>query len=170
MEKVIFDLLVEISNKGLIQIEDSGIINSDQRILDKERDRQLKYLLSEGLISSSGNDTYIITEFGYEVSKHEDWIKYLKFHKEVRDRKIKKENIDLKISEFQVRTKFLPYYISAISIIISLVALTDPFQRKEDENNFRKIEPVIRNTLIDTVSANNKNILDTLQHNPSILK
>ena len=169
MEKVIFDLLVDISNKGLIHIEDSGIINRDQRILDSERHRQLKYLLSEGLISSSGNETYIITEFGYEVSKHKDWINYLKFQKEIRDRKIKKESIDLKISEFQVRTKFLPYIISFLSI---LIAIFDPFDFKKEtnENQEQNIDKPMKNIQLDTVSYTNKAHLDTVKYNHTILK
>ena len=169
MDKEIFNLLVDISNKGLIHIEDSGIINRDQRILDAERHRQLKYLLSEGLISSSGNETYIITEFGYVVSKHGNWINYLKFQKDIRDRKIKKENIDLKISEFQVRTKFLPYIISVLSI---LIAIFDPFDFKKEttENQGQNIYIPMQNIQLDTISHTNEARLDTAEFDHTILK
>lgn len=171
MEKEIFDLLIDISNKGLIHIESPTTRNRDQAILEGEKYRQLKYLLSEGLISSSGNETYIITEFGYEVSKHGNWINYLKFQKDIRDRKIKKESIDLKISEFQIRTKFLPYYVSAISILISLVALTDPFKWGHDGNKYRKTELPKQNIQLDTISHTNKDRLDTAtQYNHTLLK
>lgn len=169
MEKVIFDLLVDISNKGLIHFESPEFYSGDQAVLDAERNRQLKYLLSEGLISSSGKETYIITEFGYEVSKYGDWINYLKFQKEIRDRKIKKESIDLKISEFQVRTKFLPYIISFLSIII---AIFDPFDFKKETNEVQEqnIHKPMKNIQLDTVSHTNKDRLDTIRYNHTILK
>lgn len=170
MEKEVFDLLVDISNKGLIHFKNPEFANVDQATPEKETYRQLKYLLSERLISLSGNNIYIITEYGYEVSKHSSWIDYLKFQREIRDRKIKKESTDLKISEFQVRTKFLPYYISAISILVSLVALTDPFNWGHYGNEHKKEELPIQNPQPDTVSHTKKDHLDTADYNHSILK
>ena len=171
MQKEIFDLLVDISNKGYIDIERQGnFINRDIVIEENKIRNSLNYLLSQGLISNSSNNIFIITEFGYEVSRYSSWIDYITKQKEIRDRKTRKENIDLKISEFQVRTKFLPYYISAISILISLVALTDPFKWGLGENKHRKIEPLIQNRQLDTVSHTNKDRLDTADYNHTILK
>ncbi len=130
VERPIFELLVEISKKDFADLADhSGESNRDQRIREIEKRRKLNYLLSQGLISKT-EDIYIITEYGFIVAQYKSWSKYLSHQKELINRKQLKENLDLKISEFQVRTKFLPYYISLISIIISVIALTNPFESK----------------------------------------
>lgn len=170
MEKEIFDLLVDISNNGFINIEIQGnIVSTEQRIVESEKLDKLNYLLSQGFISRRSRYVFIITEVGYEVSKYSTWIDYIIHQKEIRDRKIKKESIDLKISEFQIRTKFLPYFISAISMLISLVALTDPFNW--GENKYKRTEPPMKNIQLDTVSHTNKDHLDTVtQYNHTPLK
>ena len=97
MQKEIFDLLVDISNKGYIDIERQGnFINRDIVIEENKIRNSLNYLLSQGLISNSSNNIFIITEFGYEVSRYSSWIDYITKQKEIRDRKTRKENIDLK--------------------------------------------------------------------------
>ena len=59
-------------------------------------------------------------------------------------KKNKKEELDLKISEFQVKTKWLPYWISAISLLISLLALYKSFDssnaKMEKTNAEYKVE------------------------------
>ena len=144
MERPIFEILVEISKEDFVDYGDhSGESNRDQRIREEEKYEKLNYLLTQGLISKT-NDIYMITEYGYIVAQHESWSHYLSSQKEFINKKQLKEKLDLKISEFQVRTKLLPYYISALSIIISIIALVNPFESKKENNVPQKSKLIIK--------------------------
>jgi len=163
MEKPIFDLLIKISSNDFINTEDkSGIHNYEKSIKSTETQRQLDYLLNQGLISETGT-VYVITEYGFLVSQFKNWNKYLTHKKSLIDKKIKREHNDLKISEFQVKTKLFPLFLSVISILISLIAIFDPFNFKSNENILLKKEKLNRNIQKDTVYNTILNRLDTVK-------
>ncbi|APZ47685.1 hypothetical protein BW723_15910 [Polaribacter reichenbachii] len=154
MEKPVFDLLVEISKNKYFDYEDkSRTTNRDKEIERSEKYRQLRYLLDQGFISST-KDIYIITEYGYIVSQFESWSEYINHQKELLDRKVKKENLDLKISDFQVRTKYLPYIISLLSVVLSIIALSYQFKKEN------KTEEQISNPTLLTSEKQVKNSIN----------
>lgn len=144
MEKQIFDILVEISKKDFIDFKDvSGKSNRNQRIDEEEKYRKLNYLESNGFVSRT-KDIYITTEYGYIVSQYKSWTEYLHHQKELLNRKIKKENNDLKISEFQVRTSYLPHYLSVISILFSVIVFI--YTIRKDYNDYEHTTKDIKTT------------------------
>lgn len=161
MEKKTFELLQEASKNPVNQSNyKSDVSNRDQRIEDGEKQERLKYLLNQGLVSHT-KDIYIITEYGYHVAQFKSWDDYLTHQKSLIDKKIKKENADLKISEFQSRTKLLPYFLSFISIVISVIAIFDPF--KSDQNTLQKKVTPEKSIIKDTISHTKKADLDTVK-------
>ncbi len=125
MTEDIFNLLKKIASKGHITLVRPKYNNRNISIKQDELYSKLKYLCSHGFTNNISNK-YIITEYGYSVAQFDNWNEYLVFQKEVIDKKIKKERLDFKISEFQIRTKLLPYFISGLSIILSAIALFFP--------------------------------------------
>lgn len=78
------------------------------------------------------------------------------------DKKARKENYDLSISEFQARTKFLPYIISGISIIISLLAVYFSFKNTPDKIGTQKIPQQEKSTPINKTSHTKVTPKDTV--------
>ncbi|MFB9054562.1 hypothetical protein ACFFVB_15840 [Formosa undariae] len=143
MEKEVFNLLKNISEKGFIEDEVSDRINPEQRKLDFIKDRKFTILLQQGLIRNNGNNILIITEYGYDVAQHSSWIEYLKYNEKLQKKRIEKESLDYKISWFQSKTGWLPYLFSMIGIGISIWALVEsksnkptniPEQQEKKEN------------------------------------
>lgn len=142
MEKPIFDLLIEISRKDFVDFKDiSGVSNRTQMIYESEKLRKLDYLENNGFVSRT-KDIYIATEYGYIVAQYENWSEYLEHQKELVNRKIAKENNDLKISEFQVRTTYLPYLLSGISFFFSVYVFFNTRTNNEDYVSKNKNEPI----------------------------
>ncbi len=135
MEKKIFEVLVDISRKDFVDFKDvSGVSNRDQRIYEHEKYRKLNYLEENGFVSKT-NEIYTTTEYGYMVAQYKSWTEYLQHQKELLNRKIAKENNDLKISEFQVRTTYLPYYISIISFLFSVFVFVYTMVKDVDKDS-----------------------------------
>ena len=174
MEKPVFDLLVEISKNRYFDYEDKSRINNrDKQIERSEKYRQLEYLRNQGFISST-KDIYIITEYGYIVSQYSSWSEYINHQKKLLDRKVKKENLDLKISDFQVRSKYLPYIISLISIVLSIIALSYQFKKedkiekngKQSSNTTLLIsEKQVKNSISNGLWISTKDSLSTVEVN-----
>jgi len=161
MEKKIFEVLVDISKKDFVDFKDiSGKSNRNQRLDEEEKYRKLNYLENYGFVSRT-KDIYTITEYGYIVAQYENWAEYLAHRQELMNRKIAKENNDLKISEFQVRTSYLPYYISGISFLFSVFVFvytmvkdvdkdSDSVQDKKDTNSKIITKRKQTNTILTT--------------------
>lgn len=161
MTEDIFNLLKKIASKGHITLVRPKYNNRNISIKQDELYSKLKYLCSHGFINNISNK-YIITEYGYSVAQFDNWNEYLIFQKEVIDKKIKKERLDLKISEFQVKTKYLPYFISGLSIIISVIAivLSTNYEKGKDQSKSQKIHTQVENNKQDKSST-----IDTIQTN-----
>ncbi|UAB75595.1 hypothetical protein [Mesoflavibacter sp. SCSIO 43206] len=164
MEEEIFNLLKEISKNGNIKDIPSTKINPTQRKLDNEKERRFNVLIKHGLVSNNGNGIFIITEYGYDVAKHNSWIEYLNHRKDVADKKSKKEKYDLHISWFQSKTGWLPYLLSLISIGIALWSLLISNKKTEDKehnqlNNILTQKP-IKDTNSSTNNIENEKVVD----------
>ena len=168
MEKPIFDLLTEISKTDFIDNEDkSRTTNRDKVIAQSEKQRQLNYLLQQGLISHT-KDIYIITEYGYHVAKFNSWNDYLIHQKSLFDQKLKKEKYDLHISWFQSKTGWLPYLLSFISVGIALWALSISNKKSEDKEHNQSNNTSIQERIKDKDSST-KNILNETEINSDSL-
>jgi len=64
-----------------------------------------------------------LTNFGIMVIKNGGWLNHLELEKKKHLNIKRKQNFDLKISEFQVTTRNYPFIISIIGILISLLAI-----------------------------------------------
>jgi hypothetical protein len=124
MEKPIFDLLLEISKLDFYNNEYKSNRTRDIIIARDKKQIKLDYLLRQGFTTRTEN-IYVITEYGYQVSKFNSWKNYLKHNKELIDRKIEKEKLDFRISWFQAKTVWLPYLFSMIGIVISIWAFVE---------------------------------------------
>ncbi|KAA2218465.1 hypothetical protein [Maribacter flavus] len=85
----------------------------------------INYALSQNLIRQPfTNETLLqITPTGLNVLKHGGWREYLNYKDKIEKRDNKQSELNLKISEFQIKTKWLPLILSIISLIFSLIAL-----------------------------------------------
>lgn len=111
-----------------------------------------RLLEQEGLIELKVNNC-ILSKFGREVSLNGGWLIYLDKKqsnnqklKEKSDLKEQKEIFDFKISKFQSEHKFLPYIISGLSLIISILAF---FRGCELKHIPKTQEQIIEKPLIE---------------------
>ena len=99
------------------------------KIERKGKERIFEYLKEEvGLIkkTSGSYDNYIVyclTKKGKKIVRLGGWLKYIERQDKIEERQEKKENAELKITEFQSRNQNLPYIVSISGVIISIVAL-----------------------------------------------
>ncbi|MBD0825532.1 hypothetical protein [Aestuariibaculum marinum] len=156
MEKPIFDLLIEISKNDFIDNEDKSNITTRDKLINRaEKQRQLDYLLSEGLVSRT-NEIYIITEYGYHIAQFNSWKEYLSHKKALIQRQLKKEKYDLYISWFQSKTGWFPYLVSIIGVVISLYAL-----KNSKEKSLEKLQTTHKETAnkqLKDIDSSTKNI------------
>ena len=156
MEKPIFDLLIEISKTDFVDNEDkSRTTNRDKIIAQSEKQRQLDYLLQQGLISRT-NDIYIITEYGYHIAQFKSWNDYLIHQKKMFDQKLKKEKYDLHISWFQSKTGWFPYLVSIIGVVVSLYALKNSKEKPPEKSQINHKETM--NKQLEHTDSSTKNI------------
>lgn len=76
---------------------------------------------------------FTFTEKGRNVIRKGGWIKYCKRRDELENKKILKENYDLKISAFQAKNPRLPYFISICGLVISMLAVIISFNKGEKQ-------------------------------------
>jgi hypothetical protein len=134
-DKEVNDFLIKINRE-----EDSVILfekNTDISKIEIREDfikytneeRVFEYLKEEvGLIkkTSGSYDNYIVyglTKKGKKIVRLGGWLKYIERQDKIEERQEKKENAELKITEFQSRNQNLPYIVSISGVIISIVAL-----------------------------------------------
>ncbi|WP_299249788.1 hypothetical protein [uncultured Lacinutrix sp.] len=120
--------------------------------------RVLVTLLKENLISKPLNNdhTFHVTSYGNKVIKDGGWKKFTENNINREKQKELKENLDLRISQFQVKTKWLPYWVSGISLIISLYALiasSNLVENKNEESLDLIEENIKKKTTIDIDST-----------------
>jgi hypothetical protein len=115
-------LLSKISQEAEYSQESS--YNFDTQNESIEYHRILTILCNEKLIAKTftNSATFHITSLGTKVLVCGGWNSYQEIEKAKEDRIEKKANLDLKISEFQVKTKWVPYWVSFLSLIISIFA------------------------------------------------
>ena len=152
MNEEVFQLLQIINDDVNHEFVGVGGSNNDQRIADEHELSKYEILVNHSLINRTERKKYTITEYGTLVAQHSSWEDYLIHVRDINARKVKKEKLDLKISEFQVRSRNWPIIISIIGLIISAIALfnsgltENPTEIKQDvetvkspENNPPKI-------------------------------
>jgi hypothetical protein len=96
---------------------------------------------------------YSLTKKGRKVIRLGGWLKYLERQDEIEKRKERKENAELRISEFQARNQHLPYIVSFCGVIISMVSLfftcsnsnDEPLQKKEHTMEYKSKEKKVQN-------------------------
>ncbi|WP_028284091.1 hypothetical protein [Olleya marilimosa] len=166
MEQEIFELLLEIRKNGSIKDLPSTRINVEQRKLDTEKERRFNVLIKHGLISNNGNSVFIITEYGYDVSEHKSWKDYLEHRSNVNKDKTNKEKYDLKISKFQAKFPRLPYYLSSLGLILSVLAILNSFywnSKNVEEKELQKTKsPTLHKKQDTTLSKYQKEYSDTI--------
>jgi hypothetical protein len=127
----------------------------------------ISYLMEElGLIRFiqviKETNFYGFTKKGRKVVRLGGWLKYLERQDKIEKRKEKKENAELKITEFQARNQNLPYIVSISGVIISIVALIINCSSNDGELTQEK-EHTMEYKLEKTKSKTKKNLgLDTL--------
>lgn len=168
MEEDVFELLVTISKNVNHKFIGVGGSSYNQRISDNTELKKYRILDSYGLINYNGDDDYTITEYGSDVVQHKSWEEYLSHIKELSERKVKKEKLDLIISEFQVRTRNLPFILSAIGILMSGLALyiTISFRNSDiqDKSQQELLIDEKQNKEVDTKTIEtNKLLTDSLK-------
>lgn len=158
----LFDLLKQIRENGSYSQPERKTRTRDIAIEDDKVYRMLEYLNNLGMVTKF-NEQYIISEYGYTVSSFSSWEEYLNHYKNILDKKVKKENLDLKLTEFQTRTKLLPYFISFASIIISIFAISYNPNTEQNQITPQKTEVLKKSKVKDTVSHTKKVHLDTVK-------
>ena len=165
MEKETFELLVSISKLEFFDFKRPNVTDIHISKFRDDIDRKLKILLSRGFISYNDNETYSITQLGYNISLHNSWSDFLEFQKNVIDRKFKKDKNDLIISEFQVKTKNYPFIISIFGIAISITAFVlsiieyneGKSSNKQEKQQQEKVLSVKQNKVFHTKKADSTN-------------
>lgn len=77
-----------------------------------------------GLIEIKQYDyNYSLTDFGQKVIFLGGWLEHLKIEEKKLKKIAKKEKLDYLISDWQVRTKWLPLILSIAALIASIVAI-----------------------------------------------
>ena len=66
---------------------------------------------------------YSLTDFGKRVLDAGGWLAYLEKEHQKEAKRIEKEDLDFKISYWQVKTAWWPLILSIIAILISVVAI-----------------------------------------------
>ena len=123
-------------------------------------------LLRESIIKGDEYDFYSLTKKGRKVLRLGGWLKYLERKDEIEKRNERKENADIKISEFQARNQHLPYIVSFCGVFISIVSLLitcssndEPLQKTEHtlEHKSKEIKVETSENLgLDTLLLKNK--------------
>lgn len=142
MENETFELLVRISKLEFFDFRKPKVTNIDIEKYRINVYRKLNILLNKGFISYNDNETYSITQLGYNISLHENWSKFLEFQKRIIDKGLERDKNDLTISRFQVKTRNLPFIFSSIGIVLSVIAIIlsiteyneDKSNKKQDSN------------------------------------
>lgn len=145
--------------------------NNDNIILFKHNENDRKAwntLVNRGLIEYLGDDEFSLTFKGKQVLKAGSWDKYLTKEQSKEERRERKENLDLSISEFQVKTKFLPHIFSTIGLIISVISIFISTKScKEQQVNKQVPKSELIETTDSVLMSNQKMKVEPL-HNPNI--
>jgi|SRR5690606_35378953 len=113
-------------NEGYVNEFLQKFKDNDNIILFKHNENDRKawdILVKRGLIEYLGDDEFSLTLKGKQALKAGSWDKYLTQEQLKEEKREHKENLDLLISEFQVKSKFLPYIFSTIGLIISIASI-----------------------------------------------
>lgn len=150
------DKLIDINLKHIFESRDQSLLRFS--LIDENGDRindsesLARTLEQERLIEIKVNNC-LLTKFGREVSMSGGWLMHLakeqfnnKKLKENNELKEQKEIFDFKISKFQSEHKFLPYIISGLSLIISILAF---FRGCELKHTPKTQEQIIEKPLIE---------------------
>jgi hypothetical protein len=122
MNQETFNLLLHISKIIFYEFKGLGGTNPKQRDYDYELRCRLNLLCKYGLITKISEADYVITEYGIEVASFNNWIEYLNYKRQQHYKHKRKYENDLIISDFQKRTKSLPFLISILSVFIAILS------------------------------------------------
>lgn len=149
MDKETFTLLKKFSKEITIEQSLSNVGSTYFTILE-----------NAGMITRPSYDTYSISELGSSVAQHNSWKDYL-IHKKALDKlRIEKERSELKVSQFQVRYRYLPFIISGISALIALSAVFITLYIAH--RTPKKTPQPKKSTQVNTISSTKANHLDTV--------
>lgn len=171
MTEDIFRLLLKVNEKTNHEFEGYGGSNRDQRKYDFEEQQRYDVLLKFGLIKGTKHESYTITERGRYVAQHRSWKAYLDHIQALTEQKVRKEKNDLRISDFQIRTRNLPLIFSFLGLIVSIIALVitiraevpmdnDEIKIYHQEEKINKLDSNTSETQQDQVER------DSLEHFP----
>jgi hypothetical protein len=110
--------------------KDVDIKNFDaQKVFDTmNKSFHIMYLIQElklirDLQEIGNTSIYGLTKKGRKVVRLGGWLKYLERESDLEIRKERKENAEIKLTEFKVKTGMFPYYVAFASFIISITSL-----------------------------------------------
>ncbi|WP_211341779.1 hypothetical protein [Ulvibacterium marinum] len=83
------------------------------------------------MISYNGLKRFTITEYGHEVPNFKSWQDYLDFQSKLKERELNKQKFDFQISRFQAKSKYLPYILSLLSLIVAVLAYIKSLDRQD---------------------------------------
>lgn len=136
---------------------------------------ELSYLKELGLIKEvikKNKSARIIhlTPKGRKVLRVGGWKKYMEREDEIEQKKQRKENYDLKISEFQANNPRLPYLLSVFSIIIAGISLFVDFKTDKNEDNLDKENIILQKTERQEKSKEENTTLPTVEDFETVKK
>ncbi|MFD0990314.1 hypothetical protein ACFQ1R_09415 [Mariniflexile jejuense] len=109
-------------------------------------------LVKRGIIENIGGTQFSITLKGKQVLKAGGWNKYLKLEELKEEKRVDKENFDFLISKFQAKSQLLPYFLSALSLMIAFFAYFKPIN-KSNNKQLSKDEII---HIVDSISTSSQ--------------
>ena len=158
-------------NEGYVNEFLQRFKNNDNIILFKHNENDRKAwstLVKRGLIEYLGDDEFSLTFKGKQVLKAGSWDKYLTQEQSKEERRERKENLDLLMSEFQVKSKLLPYIFSTIGLIISIASIIISTKSCKEQQVHKQVPKSELVKIIDSVLISNQKMKGEPLHNLNI--
>lgn len=108
-------------------------------------------------------ELYSLTKKGRKVIRLGGWLNYIKRQDEIEKRIERKENAEIKLTEFKVKTGMFPYYVAFASFILSTISIikscnnekTREQQSQEIQLN-KKEKTISQKNLVDSTKVSKK--------------
>ena len=168
MDRYINNILKKLSE--LNKIGDKDILTLEKEFhFDGENDRNLflkavEYLKKNNLIVINPKFGYQLTEEGMYIIRIGGIEKFRDNKIKARIRKDKKEEYDFQISRLQANSKYFPYIVSTISVIIACFAYFKPI----DKSNIQQLSQDELIYIIDSISSSIQTKMVDSLHNSRI--
>tara|TARA_R110001632_G_scaffold232421_1_gene373161 strand:+ start:2183 stop:2710 length:528 start_codon:yes stop_codon:yes gene_type:complete len=140
-----------------------------QKVVDTmNKSFHIMYLIQElkllrDLQEIGNTSIYGLTKKGRKVVRLGGWLKYLEREEEIERRKERKENAEIKLTEFKVKTGMFPYYVAFASFILSTISIIKSYnnektreQQSQEIQLHKKEKTISQKNLVDSTKVYKK--------------